>query len=232
MIPVRWPFAFLALALTLSGCSTSPPNLALGLLADQNDSLFYTFVSVDYLANMGATGFSDSLRPSGEDPFPTTFRAQQVTDVYSIAPGPWVLLALASNEGNPSLALGVNAFNQASLAYVPTYSLQDWEWYSAVQLNLKLFRYAAVSASRYQEQFVSTRPMPGTGFLDSPPIRKRTLNEAALTLFFPFDFFGRPMAYAIVPKYTWSDRRDIQGAGVSTVVAIGHRPAAPGSKKR
>lgn len=211
----RW-----ALASGFVGCSTSPPNLALGLLTTQSDSTQFVFGSLDIAANPGKSEFigKDAVeRSDGTKVFPK-YQITPAGDVFCIPPIPWVLVSPFLNGLQPGVALGLNLYDWTSLAYIPTYSFWAKDWYIGCQLNQKLFRYAAISYTRYEEQLVAVLENPGWG--EVGPTGKLVLYEVAVNFAIQLDFFGYPLVYSAIPKYTWSNGYEIEGAGLSTVLGF------------
>lgn len=204
----------------LIGCSTSPPNLSQGLLIQQDDKRVYAFQSLDITANLGKSEFVGMEKVEafdGDSIFPT-YQVQPAGDLFCIVQGPWVLFSLYWNGLQPGAAIGLNIYNWTSIAYMPTFSFADREWYVGYQVNQKIFKYAALSFTRYEEQLIAL--IPNQGLFEIGPIKQILLNEVALNFSVQFDIFGFPMTYTLIPKYTWSRHGEIEGGGFSTVVGF------------
>ena len=205
----------------LGGCSTAPPNLAHALLTP--DSLAYVFIGIDYASNMGHLTLDvEETDPYIDDDrkFNHTYEIVNDADTYALVPMPWALFSLFLNGQQPAAVLGVHVAQWSSIAWIPTWSLVDKDWYHAVQFNQKLFPYVAISVSRYREQMLHKKSFDEVGFGFGYHVRRVTLNEVALTICVPFKLQRRHLAYSLVPKYTWSDDMQIEGGGLSAVLGF------------
>jgi hypothetical protein len=211
---------FLLFSLALAGCSTAPPNLSQGLLTPQDGNKTFGFYSLNVASNLGKTEFEGAEKVERDDGTLVipTFSSSSSGTMFSILPTRWVLLSLHMSNLQPGGAIGLNLFDWTSLAVIPTFSFLDRDFYVGYQLNQKLFKYAAVSYTRYEEQLISILPNPALGELG--PTKRMLLNEAALNVSFEFDLWGVPFVYSAIPKYTWSRHREIDGGGIATVIGF------------
>jgi hypothetical protein len=212
--------ALLFFSLAFAGCSTAPPNLSQGLLTPQDEKRAFCYYSLNVAANLGKTEFrgTDKVeRDDGTLVLPT-YGSSGSGSMFSILPTRWILLSLHLSNLQPGGAIGLNLFDWASLAVIPTFSFLDRDLFVGYQMNQKLFKYAAVSYTRYEEQLISILPNPAMGELG--PIKRIQLNEAALNLSFEFDLWGIPFVYSAIPKYTWSKHGEIEGGGITTVLGF------------